>query len=151
MIKYFRKIRQELLSDSKFRKYLIYAIGEIFLVVIGILIALQINNWNENRKVNNLKEQVFKQIYIDVVNDSINLSETINYLDEKKVILRKILHDSIPAIAYDTITRDNQTEASISILLITNSKNMIHIKKKGISFLKHLVKLKLVKIHCPLT
>lgn len=50
MIKFFRKIRQKMLSENKFSKYLIYAIGEIILVVIGILIALQINNWNENRK-----------------------------------------------------------------------------------------------------
>ncbi|WP_426429582.1 DUF6090 family protein [Winogradskyella sp. HB-48] len=53
MIKFFRKIRQSLLSENKFSKYIIYAIGEIILVVIGILIALQINNWNENRKSRN--------------------------------------------------------------------------------------------------
>jgi hypothetical protein len=52
MIKIFRKIRQKLLSENKISKYLIYAIGEIFLVVIGILIALQINNWNDS---NNFK------------------------------------------------------------------------------------------------
>lgn len=50
MIKFFRKIRQKLLSENKFSKYLIYAIGEIVLVVIGILLALQINTWNEERK-----------------------------------------------------------------------------------------------------
>ena len=50
MIKFFRKIRQNLLADGKTGKYFKYAIGEIILVVIGILIALQINNWNENRK-----------------------------------------------------------------------------------------------------
>ncbi len=50
MIKFFRKIRQKLLTENKFSKYLIYAIGEIILVVIGILIALQINNWNEWKK-----------------------------------------------------------------------------------------------------
>ncbi|SDH04615.1 hypothetical protein [Winogradskyella thalassocola] len=50
MIKLFRNIRQRLLSENKFSKYMLYAIGEIILVVIGILIALQINNWNENRK-----------------------------------------------------------------------------------------------------
>ncbi len=55
MIKFFRKIRQKLLSENKFSKYLIYAIGEIILVVIGILIALSINNWNENRKIKNLE------------------------------------------------------------------------------------------------
>ena len=56
MIKIFRKIRQNLLSEGKTEKYLKYAIGEILLVVIGILIALSINNWNEKRK-DKLKEQ----------------------------------------------------------------------------------------------
>jgi len=50
MIKFFRRIRQKLLSENKFSKYLLYAIGEIVLVVIGILLALQINTWNEERK-----------------------------------------------------------------------------------------------------
>ncbi|PNQ73118.1 hypothetical protein C1T31_09005 [Hanstruepera neustonica] len=51
MIKFFRHIRQNLLSENKTGKYLKYAIGEIILVVIGILIALQINNWNEKEKL----------------------------------------------------------------------------------------------------
>lgn len=50
MIKFFRTIRKDLMEKNKTGKYLKYAIGEIILVVIGILIALQINNWNENRK-----------------------------------------------------------------------------------------------------
>ena len=50
MKKFFRKIRQGLLTENKFSKYLLYAIGEIILVVIGILVALQINNWNTYRK-----------------------------------------------------------------------------------------------------
>jgi len=49
MIKFFRKIRQNSLSDGKTGKYLKYAIGEIILVVIGILIAIQLNDWNQNR------------------------------------------------------------------------------------------------------
>tara|TARA_R110002126_G_scaffold35949_1_gene109886 strand:+ start:2382 stop:3143 length:762 start_codon:yes stop_codon:yes gene_type:complete len=52
MKKNFRKIRQKMLTNNKFSKYLIYAIGEIVLVVIGILIAFQVNSWNENRKEN---------------------------------------------------------------------------------------------------
>ncbi len=50
MIKFFRKIRQRLLTENRFSTYLIYAIGEILLVVLGILIAFQINTWNEQRK-----------------------------------------------------------------------------------------------------
>ena len=53
MIKFFRKIRKKFLEQGKTSKYLSYALGEIILVVIGILIALQINNWNENRKNQN--------------------------------------------------------------------------------------------------
>ncbi|MGB0423415.1 MAG: hypothetical protein ACPGED_03805, partial [Flavobacteriales bacterium] len=51
MIKFFRKIRQRLLIESKFSKYLLYAAGEIFLVVIGILIAVKINSWNIKQNI----------------------------------------------------------------------------------------------------
>ncbi len=50
MISFFRKLRQQLIVENRFSKYLTYAIGEIFLVVIGILIALSINNWNIEKK-----------------------------------------------------------------------------------------------------
>lgn len=52
MLKIFRNIRRKYLAEGKSASYLKYAIGEIFLVVVGILIALQINNWNEIRKKN---------------------------------------------------------------------------------------------------
>ena len=53
MLRFFRQIRQRLLTDNKFSKYLLYAVGEILLVVIGILIALQVNNWNTARTEEN--------------------------------------------------------------------------------------------------
>ena len=61
MIKFFSKIRQRLLTENKFIKYLIYAIGEILLVVIGILIALQVNNWNEERKLRALELELLQE------------------------------------------------------------------------------------------
>ena len=69
MIKFFRKIRQNLLSEGKTGKYLKYAIGEIVLVVIGILIALQINNWNEDRKNTDQFSQYLKAIKESVQDD----------------------------------------------------------------------------------
>jgi len=62
MIKFFRKIRQKLLSENKLSKYLMYAVGEIILVVIGILIALSINNWNENKKLRNSEQQYLRDL-----------------------------------------------------------------------------------------
>ena len=66
MIKFFRKIRQKLLLENKFSRYLIYAVGEIVLVVIGILIALQINNYNETRKEKALEKELINLLISDL-------------------------------------------------------------------------------------
>ena len=62
MIKFFRRIRQQLLSENKTGRYFKYAIGEIILVVIGILIALSINNWNEIRKEGSEELKILSEI-----------------------------------------------------------------------------------------
>jgi len=78
MIKFFRKIRQNSINENKFTNYLKYAIGEIVLVVIGILIALSINNWNENNKLNKLKQVYYRQLLKDLNADKEYLTEKIN-------------------------------------------------------------------------
>jgi hypothetical protein len=91
MIKFFRKIRQNLISEGKTGKYFKYAIGEIVLVVIGILIALSINNWNENRKATNLANENYLNLLTSLEQDSITVQKTI----ERNMIglgaLRKII------------------------------------------------------------
>lgn len=73
----FRKIRRQLLSDNKLTRYIIYALGEIILVVVGILIALRINSWNEEQK-NIAKEQVIlKELQQDFKDDLVQLDEKI--------------------------------------------------------------------------
>jgi hypothetical protein len=62
MISFFRKIRQKLLSQNRVTRYLAYAIGEIILVVFGILIALQINTWNEERKNSQTEQKLLRQL-----------------------------------------------------------------------------------------
>ncbi len=78
MIKFFRNIRQQLLKEGKTINYLKYALGEIVLVVVGILIALQINNWNENRK----EEKVLKE-YLHKISD--NVIQDIEQIDGLKI------------------------------------------------------------------
>ncbi|WP_445386508.1 DUF6090 family protein [Robiginitalea sp. IMCC44478] len=68
MLRFFRLLRQKLLSQNLVRKYLFYAIGEIVLVVIGILIALAINNWNEKQKLREYEEDILKEIRTGLVN-----------------------------------------------------------------------------------
>ncbi len=75
MIKFFRHIRQQLLSEGKTGKYLKYAIGEIILVVIGILIALQVNNWNEQRKDKLKETALVSQLQSDLLQTEEELTE----------------------------------------------------------------------------
>ncbi|MGB7787081.1 MAG: DUF6090 family protein [Salinimicrobium sp.] len=78
-MKVFRKIRQGLLAKNKFSKYLIYAIGEIVLVVIGILIALQINNWNQARKDDQALKEYLVKIKSHTIEDLRQLDTLIKY------------------------------------------------------------------------
>jgi hypothetical protein len=91
MIKFFRKIRQKLLSENKTGKYFKYAIGEIVLVVIGILIALGINNWNENRKT----EEKTKQFLISLKSDLRNDLNEITKVTEDQFVRSKAMTDAI--------------------------------------------------------
>ncbi|MCB0283655.1 MAG: hypothetical protein KDF60_13805 [Calditrichaeota bacterium] len=69
MMKFFSQIRRKLASENKIIAYLRYAVGEIILVVIGILIALQINNWNAERKERNLESKYYCRLLEDIVQD----------------------------------------------------------------------------------
>ena len=94
MLRFFRQIRQRLLTENKFSKYLLYAIGEILLVVIGILIALQVDNWNEDRKINKREREVLQSLYNEITTNlevlrgcSEGIREQLGYTDTLKTYL----------------------------------------------------------------
>ena len=91
MIKFFRKIRQRLLTENKFSKYFIYAIGEIVLVVIGILIALSVNNWNQENKDHKLGEDYLLRIHHDLVQDTISFRQIIAHNNNLREEIKGIL------------------------------------------------------------
>ncbi|SMD42783.1 hypothetical protein SAMN00777080_1348 [Aquiflexum balticum DSM 16537] len=99
MISFFRKIRQKLLEGNKTANYLKYAAGEIFLVVIGILIALQVNNWNEDRKALRSEEQFLKNIKSELIRDKEYLRK-IKDLAHHKIQLFEQLKTKLPDIYY---------------------------------------------------
>ena len=102
MIKFFRKIRQKLLSENKFSKYLIYAIGEIVLVVIGILIALQINNWNEERKANLREHSLYQNIITDLDNEDVRLNSALGQYKQHSDAYYQIYNESIGKANFDS-------------------------------------------------
>ena len=91
MIKLFRNIRQNLLAEGKTSKYLKYAAGEIILVVIGILIALNINTWNEHRKDIDIIKSVIKNIRYDLISDTLRFSYIIEKIPKDMELTKSLL------------------------------------------------------------
>jgi hypothetical protein len=114
MISFFRKIRQKLLEQNKVGRYLAYAVGEIALVMIGILLALQVNNWNENRK-DRIKEQ---KVLLEL---KTLFEENIAQLENKILIRKNIIKKSGEVISYI----DNMEEVALDTLTLKLSAILI--------------------------
>ncbi len=99
MIKFFRKIRQNLLSEGKTGKYFKYAVGEIVLVVIGILIALSINNWNEKNKIGKLKNEILLNLNVEFKNNLFELDKVIaesnEIIDGSNILLLELYNHEV--------------------------------------------------------
>lgn len=112
MISFFRTIRQKLLQQNRVTRYLIYALGEIFLVVIGILIALQVNNWNENR----LERQLEKKYLHGLQRD---LNRDIEGLDRMTNIRKDIINSALKVMKMNTpSTLEELREVNDEFLII---------------------------------
>ncbi len=106
MIKFFRKIRYDYLKHNKLRNYLKYAIGEIVLVVIGILIAVQINSWNEERRDSAIEIEVLKEI-------SENLGEDILSL-ENDIRLNKVGIENVQMIENELVLNETVSDTFLT-------------------------------------
>ena len=83
------------MEKNKTGKYLKYAIGEIILVVIGILIAISINNWNENRKLQNTLKSVYSIIKTDLLSDIKNIDKVLNKSVQRDSILKRVINNDM--------------------------------------------------------
>lgn len=90
MLRFFRQIRKTLMEQNKTRTYLIYAIGEIALVMIGILLALQVNNWNEQRKIHEQEEQKISTLHKEFEANLEELKYDLTRIDTQLVSLRTL-------------------------------------------------------------
>ena len=91
MLTFFRSIRKGLLEGGRTSKYLLYAIGEIALVVIGILIALQINNWNESRKANKFENDLLAELRQSIIYDYSEIERALGGNQKSKSSCQTIL------------------------------------------------------------
>jgi hypothetical protein len=135
MIKFFRKIRQKTLTENKFGKYLTYAIGEIILVVIGILIALSINNWNENKKSENQLNNIYNEVETNLKSDLLNIDYVIKQYEQLELRLEKIIKGEYSIIPLDSINANNYSDFIPSQRDINNFISF-EIQDKGIGLIK---------------
>ena len=84
MIKFFRNIRRQLIEESKIQRYLLYAIGEILLVMIGILLALQVNNWNEQKQRKRQEIEYLRNFKNDLEIDVNRFDLTLSFMNRSK-------------------------------------------------------------------
>lgn len=135
MIKFYRKIRQNLLNEGKTSKYFKYAIGEIILVVIGILIALSINTWNQNNQDRKQEQQLLQQLLIEYtsnlhqINSKIflrneGINSAIKLLSYRSLDNKEIQYDSVNRHLSRLLNRPTfDPELGVSTEL-TNSGNL---------------------------
>ncbi|WP_051554631.1 DUF6090 family protein [Maribacter antarcticus] len=115
MIKFFRKIRYDLMEQNKTAKYFKYAIGEIVLVVIGILIALQINNWNESKKERSYENYILTEISANLAADIVQIEHILtqrrktqksllrikSYLKTENIIKDSLIYDIVQLYTFE--------------------------------------------------
>jgi len=137
MIKFFRKIRQNLLMENNTGKYFKYAIGEIVLVMIGILLALQVSNWNQERKDRISERKLLDNIHRDFIQNKVSFDsvKAINYRGlnalEKIVALLPLNSDTLKYAAYKKYNSDiklityNPYSSSVEAAVNSNALQLI--------------------------
>jgi hypothetical protein len=141
-MKFFRTLRKRLLAENKTNRYLLYALGEILLVVVGILIALQINNWNEDRNDRFAERRYVNDLIEDLKNDSIMLHDIYTFLESKSrskekiaPILRgeRVAIDSMPHhFNMQWAVQDRFTPTTITIEELKNDGKLNIIRDTGL-------------------
>jgi hypothetical protein len=155
MIPFFRKIRYRLSKDNKFFQYSRYAIGEIVLVVIGILIALQINNWNERKKLEKRTNLLFEKTQKELKYNIERCNSIIRYYRRKDLLLynvlnRKVTYDdykkngkykhligqyrnaNLVTEAFNTMIENNVEYSSKQDSVISNLRGLYGLQKKDV-------------------
>lgn len=138
MLKFFRRIRRKLIDEEKLKNYLVYAIGEILLVMIGILLAFQVNSWNENRKEKKKELSALIDLKFEFDKNKVSFLESFNYKkerekkwkeflismkDEKRPISERAKIDRGPSGTWTTNLTNSSLNAILSSRVIDKIEN----------------------------
>jgi len=128
MLTFFHKIRQTLLSENKLSRYLLYAIGEITLVMVGILLAVQVNNWNESRESKQRLNGILRTISYDLVTDTTLTAQITAFYEQHEQNSLKIINKELTPQNFESCLQC----PSLPVLIRT-----LTIQQKGYELLKN--------------
>ena len=142
MFRFFRDLRRRLIMPDSIRKYVLYALGEILLVMIGIVFALQVNNWNENRKAIISEKELLSGVLESLKEDSVSYERIINALDYISELHRNIHLYRSGQIGAEQITDLPLIRRSSALTPITRSNypdlaNRVRSEALRVMVLKH--------------
>jgi len=116
-LKFFNRLRRRLLEDGKLSKYFKYALGEIFLVMIGILLALQVNNWNEARKDRKQEQTIYRSLEDNLQDDLADVTDKLAIVEQALVAQKLFMSHPIDSL------KEKYTVAEMQDLLYAFSES----------------------------
>jgi len=128
MLKIFRKVRHNMIKNKKVTSYILYAIGEIILVMIGILLALQVNNWNENRKQKENLNNILRIVSYDLETDTLVAGQVAKLYDTLQVKSNLIINKQLKKENY---------QDCLACTSLTTFYSPLNIQTKGFELLKN--------------
>lgn len=137
MIKFFRKIRHQLLKENKFSKYLVYALGEIVLVVIGILIALQLDNWNTDRKASIEELELLTEMKSNLESDLKDCIWNINKNQELLASNELVLQQLEERIPWNDSLQKHYGNLLGTTTQLRNMSAYDHLKSRGLNLIRN--------------
>lgn len=148
MVKFFRKIRQKLINEGNLKRYLIYSIGEILLVMIGILLALQVNNWNEKSKNRITEIQLLETISENLTNDLDDFERNLIHLSNRVQACEVLLNSSKNDIEYHDSLAYHLFYTIAFPHFTPNRSGYELLKSKGIEYISNdLLKLEITNLY----
>ena len=136
MIKFFRKIRQKLLIENKFSKYLIYAFGEIVLVMIGILLALQVNNWNIENEYRRKEVAILKSMRTNLQSDIESIEFITNWYKSRDKANKAVLFSLENHLEYHDSLNFSYANLGPPSVINENTTAFENLKAQGFDLIK---------------
>ncbi len=137
MLKFFRRIRQQLIDEGRLTSYIFYAIGEILLVMIGILLALQVNNWNNQRSDRQLEKSILMEMRENLKVTLRDIRYNLNFDSTNKAATEIVLYQLENKLPYTDSLKSYYGKMGVHTVIMENSAAYQNLKSLGLHIISN--------------